>query len=454
MNKKIILPIIILLLGIGIYQGFFKKEKEGFNLAEVVKGNISQEISDTGQVKKGEEINLSFKNSGKIKEIYVKIGEKAEAGQILARIDTDQLEIQLESARQKLEDTIATTNEKIEKAYKDALSNLDDSYLKIYNCFIFINLGLKRTYFERGDVESIVIAENKETIEKALNQAKFYIQKAKNSQNKEDIDIALSKVEEGLLKIKTSLEEVRNTTEGAYGNIVSITDKNTLDTHRLNINTCHSNIVSSQATISLTKVTGEAEINAVRSQVLSLENQLQEAILISPTDGEITKINKRIGEIVQPTVQDIVISLIPEETFLIEVNIYEEDIIKMNIGNPVDISLIAFPDQIFKGKVISIDPAEKLIEGVVYYKVTIDFEKAPEGLKPGMTADLVIKTASKENVLIIPKEAIQKKDEKTIVQVLKNGLIEERQIETGLRGSNNMVEVISGLNEGETVILK
>ncbi|MBL7150137.1 MAG: efflux RND transporter periplasmic adaptor subunit [Candidatus Pacebacteria bacterium] len=497
-RKTIAIIIIAALIGFGVWQGFLKKEEPSFALTEVVRGNISQEVSETGKVKQGEEINLNFKSSGKIEKIYVKVGDNIITGQDLAKLDTSQLFIQLteakaglavieagkkdaqislESARQKLEDTIATTNEKIEKNYKDALSTLDDSYLKIYNSFIFIDL-LKGTYFERGDIESINIAENKETIERALNQAKFYIDKAKDSQNKEDIDTALLEAKEALLKIKKALENIRNIIEaGGYSGIVPVADKNTLDTHKLNINSAYSNIVTSQTDISLTKTTNATEINTAQSQVSVLENQLQEgqdslyqaqinqaraqaqllenqikdSLLKSPTQGQITKINKKVGE--QSMLGDSIVSLLPVVPFTIEADIYEEDVVKINIGNPVDISLVAFPEQSFKGKVISIEPAEKIIEGVVYYQITIAFEKLPEGVKPGMTADLVIKTASKENVLIIPEDAIQKKDSKQIAEVFKDGISEDREIETGFFGTNYMVEVISGLEEGEKVIL-
>jgi HlyD family secretion protein len=126
----------------------------------------------------------------------------------------------------------------------------------------------------------------------------------------------------------------------------------------------------------------------------------------------------------------------------------------MEIGNEVEISLVPFPDEIFKGRVILIDPAEKLVEGVVYYEATVAFETIPEGIKSGMTADLEIKTASREDVLIIPEDAVQEKEGKTIVEVSREGNIEEREIETGLLGSDDMVEVVSGLEEGEKVILR
>jgi multidrug efflux pump subunit AcrA (membrane-fusion protein) len=145
--------------------------------------------------------------------------------------------------------------------------------------------------------------------------------------------------------------------------------------------------------------------------------------------------------------------MIPDNPFQITVDIYEEDVVKLAIGNAVEIKLTAFPDKIFKGKVVSIDPAEKIIEGVVYYEAKIELEDYPETIKPGMTADLTIKTVTKENVLAIPGAAIEEKDNKTTVQVFKKRHLETREIEIGLKGSNDIVEVISGLEEGEEVAI-
>jgi len=98
MNKKIILVIIIFIIALAIYQGFIKKKKPVFSLAEVSRGNISQEVSETGQVKKGEEIELTFKNAGRIEEIYVKAEDEVSVGQPLIKLETDQLSIQLKEA--------------------------------------------------------------------------------------------------------------------------------------------------------------------------------------------------------------------------------------------------------------------------------------------------------------------------------------------------------------------
>ena len=122
------------------------------------------------------------------------------------------------------------------------------------------------------------------------------------------------------------------------------------------------------------------------------------------------------------------------------------------MADSVRIVLIAFPKQTFLGKVLSIDPAEKLIDDVVYYEITIDFNGDQEGIKSGMTADIVIETNKKDNILRIPANAIEKIGGKYLVQVTKSGKIENREITTDLEG-NYYYEVVSGLKEGEEIIV-
>jgi HlyD family secretion protein len=538
MKQKIIIFLVIIILilsvAIGIYQGFFKKEKPIFTLAEVIRGNISQEVSETGQVRKSEEINLSFKNAGRIEKIYVGVGEKVKRGDILAKQDTTQFEIQLEDAKadlslalaqlnkllagaspeeiqiaktavenakisleqaeQNLKDTERLAVENLKAAYEDALNILDDAYPKADNAFMIAD-SIQKSYFTKDDQEGIRVRENRDAIEKAVSQIKTSLETAKANSSQKNIDPALSEIKNALDKILSSLRFIREVSESsAYRNIVSSTDKTSLDNQKNYISTALTNVTNSAKNISQTKLTNESNINTAKAQISAaesslkaaqdelsrllspppkedvqlhrnkvakaknqvelLENQIKEATLYSPVEGQIAKIKKREGEMAQPMLKEAAMILLPAAPFEIEADIYEEDAVKINIDNPVDISLADFPEKIFKGKVISIDPAQKLIEGVVYYTAAINFDEIPEGIKPGMTADLVIKTASKENVLIVPERAIQKKDDKSIVQVSKNGVIEEREIEIGLRGSNSMVEVLSGLEEGEKVIIK
>lgn len=535
MKKKTILSFCLLFLVVGgIIFGLLKSQKKEavLELEKVSRGNVSQEISETGTVKPAEEIALSFENAGQLKKIYVKENQKIKPNQFLASLDAEQLSLQLseaeaardtaktklnqllagsspeeiklaettllnaqsvlKDAEQNLEDVKALAEKSLENAYEDALNDLDDAYLKIYNAFYDVDT-IQKKYFNTNDQEDHPkVRENKGIIEEAMNRAKLYLDTAKAKPENENIDIALSEMKEALAKSFKALTVIRDICEKPYYyNKVSTTDKDALDTQKTNINTAFSDISGTQQTISLTKIQNGADINSARAKVnqakgdvqraedqLALKkasprqvdidlyqaqiaevetkinlfkNQINRTFLRSPIEGVITDIVKKEGETVKAT--ESVITLISSKPFQLKTDIYEEDIAKVKVLDSVDIVLVAFPEKILTGKVSSVNSAEKLIDGVVYYEVTIDFETLLENLKSGMTADITIKTDSRENVLTIPKASLIEKDNETFVKVLKDDQVEERKIEVGLKGSDNKVEVISGLQEGEEIVL-
>ena len=529
-KKVIIIIIVIAVLGFIIYNFFVKDGQPEYILEKVSYGTVIKEVSETGAVKISEEVNLSFRNSGRIDKIYVKVGDKVESGQELAKLDTKQLYIELtedqaalevaeadynkllagssaeeikvaetevlnaqivlDNAEQSLENVKADAEEDLNQAYEDALDVLDDAYLKLYNAYNVVD-DIMRTYFTASDQTSLIVKDNKDKIKNALNSAKVYINEAKADSQHEDIDTALPKTKDALSDTKQALEVVRDATEAiAYRDIVSDSDKTSLDNQKTYINTVYTSLVVARQNISSTKITNETNINTAEASVSTAEaklqkaqdeldlkkagptqenidlysakikqaqakvsllyNKINEAVLKSPIQGQITKINKRQGETVQTT--DSVISFMPEGPFQVEVDIYEEDIVDVKVDDFVRVSLPAFPDEILEGRVISIDPAEKLIDGIVYYGVNIIFSTEKENIKPGMTADVVIETDKKENVLIISRAALKKINGEKIVRVFKKGKAEDRKIEIGLEG-DEYVEVISGLQEGEEVII-
>ena len=86
MKKIIGISIIVITVSAIVYNFYIKKNGADLILAEVVRGNIQQEVSETGQVNRGDRINLSFKSGGTIENIYVVVGEEVETGDILASL--------------------------------------------------------------------------------------------------------------------------------------------------------------------------------------------------------------------------------------------------------------------------------------------------------------------------------------------------------------------------------
>ncbi len=200
------------------------------------------------------------------------------------------------------------------------------------------------------------------------------------------------------------------------------------------------------------------DVNLKKSQVDQSQaaldlilNQLNDLRLIAPIDGTITKKNYGIGE--QSQANKPVFSLLAENNYEIELDVSEADIVKVSQGNAATITFDALgDDQKFSGQVSFIEPAETVIQDVIYYKVMIDLKEKYENIKPGMTANAVIYTAQKNNVLIAPVRAIIQKNGGKYARVLINNQVVENPVQTGLYGDEGLVEILSGLKAGDLVV--
>ncbi len=127
---------------------------------------------------------------------------------------------------------------------------------------------------------------------------------------------------------------------------------------------------------------------------------------------------------------------------------------KVKIGDSARITLDAFGnDLVLEAKITKIDPAEIVIEGVATYKTILQFVKENVGIKSGMTANLDILTAQKENVIVVPRRTVVLKNGDKFIRILdSDGIVKEVKVETGLAGSDGNIEIVSGINEGDKVI--
>lgn len=217
-------------------------------------------------------------------------------------------------------------------------------------------------------------------------------------------------------------------------------------------------LTTTQANLSL-KLANPRQVDLAALQAQVIQNQaaydlakqnLEKTKIIAPTDGVIAKINGEIGENIALNAP--FISLITPD-LQIEVDVSESDINKIKVDQGVTFTLDAFGDeQKFSGKVIYIDPAQTVIQGVIYYKVKISFSSAGQDIKPGMTANLDILTNKKENIFYIPQQAIVEKNNEKIVRVLESGQIKEVKVTTGLKGDDGLIEITDGLKEGQEIV--
>ena len=193
-----------------------------------------------------------------------------------------------------------------------------------------------------------------------------------------------------------------------------------------------------------------AQVQEAQASIVLIQDQIGDSILVAPRNGIITEINGEVGEITSSAIT--FLSIIATDNFEIKSNISEVDIAKVKIDDQVEITFDAFgTDKIFAGKITEINPAQTEISGVIYYEITATFVGNAEVVKPGMTANLDIMTAKRDNVITIPFQALKEKNGQKYTQVLEDNIVRDVFVEVGLRGNLNL-EITNGLTEGQKVV--
>ncbi|UMX48355.1 MAG: efflux RND transporter periplasmic adaptor subunit [Candidatus Nealsonbacteria bacterium DGGOD1a] len=533
-NKKFL--IILLLAAAAAYAAYasLKPKETVYKTEKVIRGAITQEVAETGTVKKGDTVNLSFKNSGTIDRINAAKGQEVSAGDVLAELDSRQLKVQLAQARanldfynlqleklrkgaatedigiiesqvraaqsalasaeQSLVDAQNNAGQKLNSAYKDAGSALSSAYIKAYNGRNFSDL-LQRTHFTPRDDDSIAVWDAVQKMDVAIALIKNYSGEAQLNAGDVSLDPVFAAAKVQLANIESRLRSIRAICEKTpWRDAVEQTYKDTLDLHIGYMVSAQASFNSAVEVIALQKAANDLAVNSAqagvdaadaalktaagqlaktvagpraedvgvlesqvaqaRAQIDLLNLQISDSRLVAPVAGQITEVNGKIGETVSMITGGALVAIAPADPYTVEVDIYEEDVVKEKIGDPVRISPAAIPDKVFAGRVLSIDPAGRLVNGVVYYPTKIAFDEMPQGLKPEMTADIVIVTAFKEDVLQISETALQKnQDDGYFVRILEDdGRPQEANVEVGIK-SKGMAEIVSGLSEGQEVII-
>lgn len=168
--------------------------------------------------------------------------------------------------------------------------------------------------------------------------------------------------------------------------------------------------------------------------------------IISPLSGKVILRNVVEGQTVGTS--DVVFAL--ADDLIVVANVDESDIGAIRNGQSADITLDAYTDRKVRAGVFQILQEGTSSSNVITYKVKLRPYRVPEFFKSQMTANITVETARKDNVLLLPLQAISEgKHGKTVLtgDLLKP---EPATITTGIEDGMN-VEVLTGLTEGETV---
>lgn len=173
--------------------------------------------------------------------------------------------------------------------------------------------------------------------------------------------------------------------------------------------------------------------------------------LIAPIDGEVIVRSVEPGQTV--TSSDAVIVL--SDRLIVEVHVDETDIGKVKLGQTTIIGLDAYPQIKVKGRVDHISYESKIVNNVTIYEVDTVPENVPDVFRSGMSANVDIITETRDNILLIPLEAVKQDKEGSFVLV-RQGRGEsaaKRRVELGVSDEKN-TEVISGVGTEDKIIIQ
>ncbi|HUE98589.1 MAG TPA: efflux RND transporter periplasmic adaptor subunit [Anaerolineales bacterium] len=438
------------------------------------RGDLVVYASGGGTLIAQTDASFGFETSGQVTEVYVKVGDQVEAGQVLAQLDDTLAHMEYVEAQQALEElysaaSIATVQQEIGTA--------QDTKFYAHEWIEYLlspevveaeeNLAIAEQRLAEAQTEATADPSDAAAqIVKQREQAVAYLQ--------DKLTQAQEYYENYYLPEKFGTYENIGTRRNPKQVLATETDPVTGEEvpeidepSAADITTARNKYAQAQETVKEGELylealntgtipeggTGE-KLSTLYEAQLTLENAksaLDETQLIAPISGTVTALDLSVGEQVD-TSSIITISQL-SQPYTLEVYLDETDWSVAQVGNKVTVTFDLLPEQTYPGTVTLVYPelSESFESSLVHLIVQLDqsiSQDLPAGT--GVTVDVV--GAEAQGVVLVPVEAIHEtEDGKTVVTVLQNGGQSERQVELGLQ-NETYAEVKSGLEAGEIVV--
>jgi HlyD family secretion protein len=174
---------------------------------------------------------------------------------------------------------------------------------------------------------------------------------------------------------------------------------------RSDLDTARTNVETSDAQVSASK----AQVDQARASLRLAETDLAYTTIRSPVDGMVISRTVDIGQTVAASFQTPTLFNIAQDLtkMQVETSVDEADIGRVQVGQPVEFTVDAFPELVFHGQVAEVRNSPTTVQNVVTYEVIVRVHNPEMKLRPGMTANVAIIIASKPVVLRIPSAALR-----------------------------------------------
>lgn len=466
-NKYTIISALVLIFigGFFVFKNGSKNTGVQYVTATAATGDITQSVAASGSVIAEKQENANFSTSGKLSEIDVQVGDSVKQNQTLAKLDTTQLQTQVNLAKISLDEAKNNLGSKKQTSTPSpyTISNLEEA----------INQAQLKVNTDQNNLNATMLISPKSGVISALNNAV-----GDSVQTTTTVititDIGGANPQNLMFSIPGKISEVDasvNETVSSGQTLMkldSTSEQIQLETDQSQLNIAKNNL--QQAYIANTPTSYDLNnlqdaINAAAQNLITAETNLNNATLMSSMSGLVANINATVGDNVSGTgstaasatnssstsTSQGVVVIIDPSSLAVDLQIPESDIAKVQVGQNVQLAFTALQNKTYVGSVQTISSTSTTVSNIVYYDVKVSIDKLDGLVKPGMSADATIVTQTKSNVITIPSSAIKTVNSQQVVQILKNNIPETVVVTTGISDDTN-TEIINGINAGDVVI--
>ena len=451
---------VVLIVGVG-YVGYrqFAVRTQTDPLAdgmvvEVQRANIAEVVDATGNLAPDSQVTLAFSAVGRLEKILVTTGQAVRAGEVLAVLDKEDLELQLAQAQAAVDVAEANRDKLLAGARPEDITVAQSS--------------LTQAVASRDEMNATLAA--------SVEQARLsWIQAANALRDAqaayEDIYWDNRELEQRLAKYDQELPEASVDAEARAWRAVEnaeaameqarLSYEQALQRQQGSTRTTSAQVVSAQA--NLERLTNgpmpqdisaaDAAVEQARASYEVAQAQLEKASLKAPFVGVVATI--LADPYNQVSAATPILILIDPASFVVDVEVDEVDISRVQVGQEAYLYLDALPDIELLAQVEEIALSPTPSQGVVTYRVRIRVTDLGDvDVRPGMTANVGIITRRASDVLIVPRRAVRIEDGQVYVErVLPGDLLESVPVDLGLEDPF-FVQITAGLQEGDRVFVR
>jgi HlyD family secretion protein len=393
-------------------------------------------ISASGSVSPAAEVALNFGTPGTVAEVVVVEGQAARKGEVLARLDSTELELGVRQAEQ------ALLAQRV--AYSQTLSPPEEDVDAARAALASAQAALRA--LTQPDALQVDIARRQADV---ANETRYQVELQWNQVKDAPIgglgrDLLQSQYAQAVLQAQIAELQYRIVARGGSAAEVAA---------------ARAQVAQAQAALDRligddrTRQLAEAQLRQAELNLDLARNRLDRATLTAPFDGTIAFVNIVVGQAVGASPEPAIV-LDDLTAFHIDVGVDEIDVGRLTEGQIAHLSVDALPEAPVGGIVDRIAPTARENAGVVSYVVTIGIDPTDAPIRAGMSAIVEIVTDVRDSALVIPNRFIRidRTTGRTYVNVKRGAQVAEVEIITGLRNDSES-EVLQGLSEGDEVII-